>query len=81
MSVVGHAAETLEPIAVALDSLLEQPIRVILVSRIEGNILFPVPTKDHMIDPSRYMKAWFSGHGPIVMERLCNCSHAGLTLS
>ncbi len=52
----------------ALSSLVEQPIHVIPVLVLEENILPPVTKKNHMIDPSRYMKSWFSGHGPLVIE-------------
>ena len=68
MEVVGHATETMNPMAIALDSLLEQPIQVMPVFVIEENILAPIPPKNHMINPSRDMKSWFSGHDPLVIE-------------
>ena len=47
---VGHAAEPMDSMAIALDGLLDQPIQVRPGLFLEENSLPPVPPEHHVID-------------------------------
>ena len=57
---LARNGETIEPMAITLDSLLDQQIHVITVSGIEENILSPVTPKHYVIDPAWDMQPWLS---------------------
>ena len=53
----------MDPMAVSFQPVLDQQIEVIPIFVVKENILPAVPAQHHMIEPTGYVKSWFSGHG------------------
>jgi hypothetical protein len=63
MKVIGHAAESMNPIAEAARPLLQQQTEAVAIGIGEEDILAGVATKDDVIKTAWKMDAGFTSHG------------------
>jgi hypothetical protein len=66
VDVIRHQAKRMNTITVPLDPFLEQQVEAISVGIIIKDVLPGVSTQYHMVECSRKMNSWFSGHGMIL---------------
>ena len=68
VDMVGHQAEGVHLVAIALDPLLEQEIEPIAVLVLEEDVLPAVASENHVVDGTGVMDAWFAGHGRLIAD-------------
>jgi len=77
---VAHEAEGVDTMPEPLDPLLQQEVEASPVSVIEEDGLPCVATQGNMIEGSRTVNSWLTGHGSMLNNKLQLCKPDPLTL-